>query len=212
MRRFLLAAFLCLAAAPVGAAVPDFAQTGQPRFTPADQAELDRVSAYLNGAHSLKGNFVQIGPEGHVDEGRFYIQKPGRMRFEYTPPNPTLVVSDGSTVAVINKQLNTIDRYPIWTTPLSMILSDSMDLKRNPSIVSVTHQEGQLVVAARTHSSRVEGNITLVFSEQPVVQLKQWTVIDAQGLMTTVTVSDLQSNPQLDASLFSIPSPAKSEN
>src|ERR1700733_10167954 len=123
MHRLLLLVFLFLAASPVSAGVPDFARTTQPRFTPADQTDLDRVSAYLNAMHSLKGNFVQIGPEGHVDEGRFYILKPGRMRFEYAPPNPTLVVSDGSTVAVTNKQLNTTDKYPIWTTPLSMILS-----------------------------------------------------------------------------------------
>lgn len=212
MRRLLLTAFLCVAASPACAAVPGFAQTMQPRFTPADQADLDRVSAYLNGMHTLKGNFVQIGPEGHVDEGRFYIEKPGRMRFEYAPPNPTLVVSDGSTVAVTNKKLNTTDHYPIWTTPLSMILADKLDLKRNPAIISVTHQEGELVVAARSHSSRMEGNITLVFSEQPDIVLKEWTVIDAQGLSTTVSVTDVKPDVTLDSSLFEIPSPSASSN
>jgi len=207
MHRLLLLVFLFLAASPVSAGVPDFARTTQPRFTPADQADLDRVSAYLNAMHSLKGNFVQIGPEGHVDEGRFYILKPGRMRFEYAPPNPTLVVSDGSTVAVTNKQLNTTDKYPIWTTPLSMI-----DLKNNPAIISVTHQEGDLVIAARSHSSRAEGNLALVFSVEPGLALKQWTVIDAQGLTTTVNVTDIKADAQLDSSLFAISSPSKNEN
>jgi outer membrane lipoprotein-sorting protein len=205
MRRFVLAAFLCFAAAPSQAQVPGFAQTTQPRFSPADQAELDRVSAYLNGMHSLKGGFVQIGPEGQVDGGNFYIQKPGRMRFEYDAPNPTLVVSDGSTVTVTNKQLKTTDHYPIWTTPLSMILADKLDLAKNPAIVSVSHQEGQLVIAARSHSSRMQGNITLVFAEAPALQLKEWTVVDAQGLTTTVNVNNLQQNVQLDAALFAPP-------
>jgi outer membrane lipoprotein-sorting protein len=209
MRRLLAVALLCLAAAPAGAAVPGYSQFTQPRFTPADQAELDQVSTYLNGMHTLEGSFVQIGPEGQTDEGRFYLAKPGRMRFEYAPPNPTLVVSDGSTVAVTNKRLNTTDKYPIWATPLSVILADHLDLKRNQDIISVTHQEGQLVVGARSHSSRAEGNITLVFSEQPGMRLKQWTVIDAQGLMTTVTVNDLKPGAQVDPSLFEITSAPK---
>lgn len=208
MRRFMLAVLLCVCAVPAVAA--DFAQTSKARFTPADIADLDRVSDWLNANQSLKGTFVQIGPEGHVDEGRFYIQKPGRMRFEYASPNPTLIVSDGSTVAITNKALNTTDRYPIWTTPLNLILSDSVNLKHNPAIIAVTHQDGQLVIGARSHSSRAEGNITLVFSE-PNLQLAQWTVIDAQGLSTTVSVRDLKPDPQPDASLFEIAPPAKGE-
>ena len=211
MRRLLIAAFLCVAAVPAGAAVPGFSQFTQPRFSPADQAELDQVSTYLNGFHTLEGAFVQIGPEGQIDEGRFYIEKPGRMRFEYAPPNPTLVVSDGSSVGVTNKRLNTTDKYPIWSTPLSMILADHLDLKKNQDIISVTHQEGQIVIGARSHSSRTQGNITLVFSDQPSMQLKQWTVIDAQGLSTTVTVNDLRPDVQIDSALFTI-TPPKDQN
>jgi outer membrane lipoprotein-sorting protein len=201
MRRLFLAMFFCVAAGSACAA--DYAQTMQPRFTPADQVDLDRISTYLNATQALKGSFVQIGPEGQVDEGRFYIQKPGRMRFEYAAPNPTLIVSDGSTVAVINKKLNTTDRYPIWTTPLSLILSNAVDLKKNPAIIGIAHQDGQLVVSARSHSSRATGNITLVFSE-PDVALRQWTVIDAQGLTTTVSVRDLKQDTSLDPALFRI--------
>jgi outer membrane lipoprotein-sorting protein len=201
MRRLILALMFCLSAGAAPAA--DFAQTTQPRFTPADQADLDRISTYLNATQALKGSFVQIGPEGQVDEGLFYIQKPGRMRFEYAAPNPTLIVSDGSTVAVINKRLNTTDRYPIWTTPLSLILSDDVDLKKNPAIIGLAHQDGQLVVAARSHSSRATGNITLVFSE-PDIALRQWTVIDAQGLTTTVSVRDLKPEAAMSPDLFKI--------
>jgi outer membrane lipoprotein-sorting protein len=201
MRRLFLALLFCFAASAASAA--DFAQTMQPRFTPADQADLDRISAYLNTTQTLKGSFVQIGPEGQVDEGRFYIQKPGRMRFEYAAPNPTLIVSDGSSVAVINKKLNTTDRYPIWTTPLSLILSREVDLKKNPAIIGLAHQDGQLVVSARSHSSRATGNITLVFSE-PDIALRQWTVIDAQGLTTTVSIRDLKQDTVIDPTLFKI--------
>ena len=175
----------------------------RPPLSAADKADLDRVSAALNAIHTLEGGFVQIGPEGQIDQGTFYIQKPGRMRFEYAPPSPTLIVSDGSTVAVENTKLNTTDHYPLWTTPLDLILNDDLDLKHKSEVVGVEHQEGQLVVDARSHSRRANGNITLVFAE-PGLELKQWSVVDSQGLLTTVSVRDLKRDVNLDPSLFVI--------
>ncbi|HEY6578434.1 MAG TPA: outer membrane lipoprotein carrier protein LolA, partial [Rhizomicrobium sp.] len=131
--------------------------------------------------------------------------KPGRMRFEYAAPNPTLIVSDGRWVAVENKNLDTIDRYALWTTPLDLILGDNIDLRDDSEIVGVEQQNNQLVVEARSHSGRVNGNIVLVFSE-PGLALKQWTVRDAQGLLTTVSISDVRTDTPLDPNLFVIPS------
>jgi outer membrane lipoprotein-sorting protein len=206
MRRIVLALCICSVAVGFGAAMPDFRH----ELSDSDKADLDRVSAYLNGIHTMKAAFVQIGPEGQVDEGTFYIEKPGRMRFEYTPPNPTLVVSDGSTVAVENKRLETVDRYPIWSTPLNLILSNDVNLKKNQEIAGVEHQPGELIVNARSHSSQANGNITLVFAE-PNLELRQWTVIDAQGLATTVSVRDVRQDVPLSASLFVIPDAKKGE-
>jgi len=196
-----LALFLALGLAAVSLdAAPITPPSG---FSEADRADLERVSNALNTIHTLEGTFVQIGPEGQVDQGRFFIQKPGRMRFEYAPPNPTLVISDGRWVAVENTKLNTTDRYALWTTPLDLILGDDLDLRDNPQIVGVEHQEGQLVIDAKSHSGRVNGNISLVFSE-PMLALKQWTVTDAQGLLTTVSVSNLKTDVALAPELFVI--------
>lgn len=200
MRRIVLAFALAALSAGLGAAVPGY----QHDLSDQDKAELDRVSDSLNAVHTLKAAFVQIGPEGQVDEGTFYVEKPGRMRFEYVPPNPTLVVSDGSTVAVQNRKLNTLDRYPIWSTPLNLILSNDINLRKNQDIAGIEHQPGELIVQARSHSSKVNGNITLVFSD-PGLELKQWTVVDAQGLATTVSVRDVHKDVSLDPSLFVIP-------
>ena len=90
-------------------------------YSATDRVELDRVSAYLNTIRTMKGGFVQIDPNGDVDQGTFAISKPGRMRFEYKPPAPTLIVSDGRTVAVVNSQLKTLDSYPLNQTPLDLI-------------------------------------------------------------------------------------------
>ncbi len=95
-----VALFVSVLSLGLGAAVPGF----QHEMSDSDKSDLDRVSAYLNAIHTLKAAFVQIGPEGQVDQGTFYIEKPGRMRFEYTPPNPTLVVSDGSTAPAVENQ------------------------------------------------------------------------------------------------------------
>ena len=160
IRRIAFALLLTTLSVGVGAAVPGFRH----EMSDQDKADLDRVSAYLNSIHTLKAAFVQIGPEGQVDEGTFYIEKPGRMRFQYSAPNPTLVVSDGSTVAIQNRSLNTIDKYPIWSTPLNLILSNDVNLKHNEQIAGVQHQPGELIVDARSHSTKVNGNITLVFA------------------------------------------------
>jgi outer membrane lipoprotein-sorting protein len=207
MRRLFLVIAASALSLSLGGAVPDFRH----EMSDQDKADLDRVSTYLNSIHTMKAAFVQIGPDGQVDEGVFYIEKPGRMRFQYAAPNPTLVVSDGSTVAVQNKKLDTVDRYPIWSTPLSLILSDDVNLRKNPEIAGVDRQPGELIVDARSHTSKVNGNITLVFAE-PTLELRQWTVVDAQGLATTVSIRDVKQGVALSPALFAIPKPGSDKD
>ncbi len=173
-------------------------------FSDADRAQLDRVSAYLNSIRTMKGGFVQIGPDGQVDQGTFALAKPGRIRFEYAPPTPTLIVSDGSTVAVENTKLKTVDRYPLGDTPLDLILGDTIDLAHNRAVVGVERQQDALVIRARSNTNRTQSNITLTFS-QPELELRQWTVIDNQGLSTTVALRDAQAGAAVPGSLFVIP-------
>jgi len=197
-----LASLLLLAIVAVGVG-----GAGQPaparliEFSAADRADLDRVSAYLNSIRTLQGDFVQIGPDGQIDQGRFYLEKPGRIRFEYLPPNPTLIVSDGRSVAVANKKLKTIRRYPLGDTPLDLILADNIDLLHNRAIVAVEHQPGALIVDARTSPNRAKANVSLVFSD-PMLELRQWTVLDDQGMTTTVALRSLEQGITLDSALF----------
>jgi outer membrane lipoprotein-sorting protein len=177
----------------------------------AERSDLERVSQAMNAVRSMEGNFVQIGPEGQIDQGRFYLEKPGRMRFEYAAPNTTLIVSDGRWVAVENSRLNTIDRYALWTTPLNLILGDDIDLRNNADIVSVQHRGDELLVSARAHKGHVNGDLLLVFSE-PTLALKQWTVKDAQGLLTTVAINNVKSGVALDPALFSTTAAPNSAN
>lgn len=210
MRRAIFAAFLSIAAIGLSGA-GQLAPQRQIELDDQQKADLDRVSAYLNSMKSLQGSFVQIDPNGGIDQGMFYLSKPGKMRFEYQPPNPVLIVSDGSTVAVQNKRLNTVDKYPLWTTPLDLILGKDINLRHNSHIIGVEHQTGTLIVQARSNRNRVQGNITLVFTD-PELELRQWTVVDAQGLSTTVSLRDVKQGIDLPDSLFALPEKAKASN
>ncbi len=170
-------------------------------FSKQDAADLDRLSEALNAIHSFKAEFTQIDPNGAVEQGEAYVQKPGKMRFEYKPPSNVLVVSDGIDVAVFNKKLNTADRYPLASTPLNILLSDHANLGNNRNVIGIEHRPGEIVVHARSNDRRMTGNITIVFTD-PGFALKQWTVVDAQGLATTVTLRDVQTGVALHPELF----------
>jgi outer membrane lipoprotein-sorting protein len=170
-------------------------------FSKPEAADLDRLSDSLNAIHSLKAEFVQTDPNGAIEQGEVYIDKPGKMRFEYKPPSAVLVVSDGLDVAVFNKKLNTTDRYPLSTTPLNILLSEHVNLRENNNVIGIEHRQGNIVVRARSNDRRMTGNISIVFSD-PGLELKQWTVVDAQGLATTVTLHNIQTGVTLQPELF----------
>ncbi|HEY4124200.1 MAG TPA: outer membrane lipoprotein carrier protein LolA [Rhizomicrobium sp.] len=194
MRRLILTLLFALAAAlPAHAA----------KWTAQQSADLDRVSATLNSIHTMRGGFTQIGPQGQVDQGKFYILKPGKIRFDYNPPNPTLVISDGLSIAVYNTKLNTANRYPLTGTPLNLLLSDHLDLKKSNMITGVQHSPGQLIVTGRASDRNATGNITIVFTD-PGLELRQWTIVDAQGLPTTVSINNVQQGVALPDSAFKI--------
>jgi outer membrane lipoprotein-sorting protein len=204
MRRALHLAILVLAAGLLAGPAAAAGQAPPPRaleFSDADRADLDRVSTYLNSVQTLQGEFVQIGPNGQMDQGKFYMQRPGKLRFQYDPPSPLLIVSDGRTVAVSNSKLKTVDRYPLSALPLDMILGENIDWRRDRAVMRVTHQPGMLIIEARTSRTRNKANISITFAE-PQIELKQWTIIDDQGLPTTFALRGLTANAEIDASLF----------
>jgi outer membrane lipoprotein-sorting protein len=199
---------LCLAAVCsvvlLGGAGQQAPQRLYQAYSDAEKADLDKISAYLNGIHSLKAGFIQIGPEGGVDQGEVAIQKPGQIRFQYNPPSPVSITATGGQVYVKNARLNTVDNYDLSDTPLGLLLNNSVDLKTNKAVLGVQEQQGQIIVRARTSTNRNNSNITLVFAA-PAIELRQWTVKDAQGGNTTVALRNLQVGAALDPGLFAVP-------
>jgi outer membrane lipoprotein-sorting protein len=168
------------------------------------KADLDKVSAYLNSIHSLKADFVQIGPDGGVSQGELAILKPGQMRFAFHPPSPMQIVATGGAIYVKNSRLNTVDHYALSDTPLGLLLNQDLDLKNNRSVLGVYEQNDALIVQARSALNQNRSNITLVFS-QPTLELRQWIVKDNQGGNTTVALGNLQIGAEIDPAIFTVP-------
>ncbi len=188
MKRFLLT--LCLV---LGAAVtPALAQDGR---------DLARISAYLNAMRTAEGAFVQIAPNGETSDGRFYISRPGRIRFEYTPPNPTLVVADGTWVVVFDLRTCSQQTATLGQTPLALLLKDRIDLRREGAVKGIERRPGQMRVTAVNPSDPGQGSITMIFSDSPL-ELRQWIVTDAQGQVTTVVLSEMKQNTQIGIEKF----------
>jgi len=168
-----------------------------------NQGDLLRISNYLNGLTTMTGTFVQIAPDGTLSRGTFYLRRPGRIRFDYRPPNPALIVADGTWVGVCDRQIETFERYPLGETPLDLLLRDRVDLRDEGAVQEIARRDNQLRVRAIDPDNPEYGSITMVFSNLPL-ELRQWVVVDAQGLTTTVALSETRSNVDLDPELFVI--------
>lgn len=205
MRRFAIFAALALALAVPAAFVPSAWAARYPgTYSESEGQELDKLSAYLNAIHTLKGNFVQLGPEGDLQQGEFDLAKPGRLRFAYNPPSPILIVATGGNIYVKNAQLNTVDRSSLSDTPLELLLNQDLDLRHDPMVTGIEEQPGALIVHARAATTRSQSNITMVFS-YPAIELRQWMVKDNQGGVTTVALTGLQTGIPLPDPIFAVP-------
>jgi len=189
-----------LAAAQKSAKSP---KAAAPAPIPAAEA-VARANAWLDQARDMTADFVQIGPNGRRSEGELTVARPGRMRFEFTNPPRLEVVADGRSVAIIDKKLNTQDEYFISQTPLKFLLSDHIDLARDTKVLSVS-QEGNSVTIEVEDRATLGGtaHLALVF-DATTFALRQWTVIDAQGFQTVVTLFNVDLKAEPDPALFHI--------
>jgi outer membrane lipoprotein-sorting protein len=171
----------------------------------AQQVEtLERVSTYFNGIANLSGDFVQVAPDGGRSQGKFYIVKPGKVRFQYAAPSRTEVIADGSSVAVRDRKLATQDIWPLGQTPLRFLLQEKIDLLRDANVVAV-YNEADVVSVVLLEKNAIGGasKLMLMFGGNDY-QLRQWTVTDAQGGDTSVAVFNLDAQSRPDPKLFKI--------
>jgi len=192
-RRFLLAA---LCAAPLVA-------IGGPAF--AQQSVIDDINEYLTNLQSATARFTQRSSDGSVATGTFYLQKPGKMRFEYDPPSPALIVADGHALAVFDRKSNRgPQRYPQSSTPLSLLTRQNVSVTQSKFVRMIETKGGQIHVTMFDPEAPQNGTMRMIFDQNPV-ELAEWVVIDGSGVESVVKLGPLSKNISLNSRLFSIP-------
>jgi len=170
---------------------------------PDSETAIERANAYFNSADTMVADFTQTGADGRRSQGKLYVQRPGKMRFEYAAPATLEVVADGTSVAVRDRKLNTQDLYLIGQTPLKFLLKRQIDLSRDTRVQKVA-SEGSNVAIYIIDKATMGGTskIKLVFDSNFV--LKQWLVTDPQGYDTRVALHNIDLNRKPDSGLFRI--------
>jgi outer membrane lipoprotein-sorting protein len=171
---------------------------------PDQRAIIQRVDTYLSDTQVLSGNFVQVGPDGRRSQGEFYIQKPGRVRFDYDAPSPIDIVADGQSVVVRDRKLATQDIYPLSQTPLRFLLADHVNLMKDTNLVAVYADDVFITVVVEEQNGVVGTSRLMIMFSAKDMQLKQWTVTDPQGFDTTVAVYNLDTSRRPDPKMFTI--------
>jgi outer membrane lipoprotein-sorting protein len=167
----------------------------------ADPAVLQQIQAYLNSIHSLKARFLQIAPDGSQSGGTVWLERPGRMRFQYDAPSPFLLVAGAGLLVFHDSQLQQTTNIPLGSTPLGILLAADISLSGDITVTGFSHPPGQYQLSVVRTASPGDGTLTMVFSDDPL-SLRGWTVVDAQRRETRVSLYDVQLGGQFDASLF----------
>jgi outer membrane lipoprotein-sorting protein len=211
-RRTLLALPLLSALTPW---VPGFAQKAPPlqpiAFTPQDRADLARIEVYLNGLRTLKARFLQVSPDGGATEGNAWLQRPGRMRFEYDKPSPFLLVAGFGSAVFYDSQLNQTTSVPLATTPLGILLADNFKLSGDITVTAINRLPGQIQVTTIRTASPADGSLTLVFADAPLA-LRQWAVVDGQRQETRVSLFGIELGGNFPARMFEFNDPRFKSN
>lgn len=166
-----------------------------------DRADIARVEAYLGAMRRLKARFLQVGPDGGTAEGTAWIERPGKMRFQYDPPTPLLLVAAHGDLVFQDKQLNQVSHIPISSTPLGILLANRITLSGDVTVTRVTRLPGQLQITMVRTARPGDGSLTLVFADNPLA-LKQWMVVDAQQRETRVSLFGIELGGHFDPKLF----------
>ena len=197
-RRLMLAALLL----GFGFATPAVAQTTPMQLSAADQSLISQVQDYLNDQKGLTANFLQVAWDGSTRTGKAWLQRPGRMRFEYDPPDPELLVAGYGVLVYHDPALNQTTYIPLGSTPLGILLANHVDLtSADVTVTAIDRQPSEYDITLVRKNKVAQGTLTLVFGTNPL-ELRQWVVTDAQGKQTRVSLYDMLPGGPYPDSLF----------
>ncbi len=173
-----------------------------PAAVPQQSTEtLARLEAYLNQITTLHARFVQVSSNGAFAEGDLYLDRPGRLRFEYDPPHPALLIANGVTLLYYDRDLEQATFLPLWETPLWFLIRERVDLSDGLEVVDITQGAATIKVTLRSTDDGGEGEVTLVFADRPI-SLHSWEIHDAQGIVTQVALVNPEFGVSIDRDLF----------
>lgn len=174
----------------------------------ADQELVSQIDAYLNSQSAITANFLQVADDGSTRTGKAWMERPGRMRFEYDAPDPQLLLSGGGALIYHDPELNQTTNIPLGSTPLGILLAQHVDLDlAGIEITNIDREPGEYDITLARRGKETLGNLTLVFSANPL-ELRQWVVTDAQGHQTRVSLYDIAPTGPLPELLFEFSLPA----
>ncbi len=165
---------------------------------------LKEASKALAGVKTARGNFEQYAPDGSFSTGQFAMSRPGKVRFDYDDPVPLVLVSDGTTVALQDSELETTDRVPLASTPLSMLLSDTLDFETQAEVVDVRRTGDRTNITVRDKSGETDGTLTVILGGADNA-LTGWRTVDSNGGRTSVLLSNVETGAKLNPRLFRLP-------
>jgi outer membrane lipoprotein-sorting protein len=198
-RRHMLGA-MAVAAASTAIPLSVFAQAAA---AASNNRTAQAIADHFSSVGTMQGEFVQFGPRGEQTGGKFFIQRPGRLRFNYDDPSPIRVIADGKNVAIGNMKLKTWDLYPLSKTPLSLLLAQRIDLSAG-SVKSVKEESDLTTIALGNNTVFGNSTITMMFDPK-TYDLRQWTITDNQGKDTSVMVFNVKTGMQFDNKVFRVP-------
>lgn len=168
-----------------------------------DQTAAQKIADHFSSVKSMMGEFMQFSPRGEQTSGKFFIQRPGKLRFNYDEPSPIRVIADGSNVVIGNLKLKTWDIYPLSKTPLSLLLADRIDLKHQ-MVRNVQQSADLTTIVLGDKSIFGDQTITLMFDPK-TSDLRQWTITDNQAKDTSVMIFNVKTGVHFDEKVFTIP-------
>lgn len=193
------------------ALLPVAARAQSAALSPQDRGDIARVEAYLNGVKTLYARFLQVAPDGGTSVGQAWLQRPGRMRFQYDPPAPFLLVGGHGLLVFHDSQLKQTSNIPLGQTPLGLLLQDNLRLTGDVTVSRVARLPGQLLVSLYRTATPQDGTLTLIFADNPLA-LRAWIVTDAQRRETRITLSNAQLGGNFDQKLFDFIDPRFFQN
>ena len=163
-----------------------------------------QINEYMNKLTDLSGRFLQVNPDDGKQKGKFFIKRPGRIRFDYSPPSLQVIISDGKYLSIEDRDIDTVDRFPLENTPFRILLAEDVNIIRDALIKSVVETDEEIVVTMIDRKGSAIGQIELFFNKDPAFDLREWKVTDSSGQVTQIILSHLDYEKKIDENIFQL--------